>query len=107
MRGLPHTGKIALLSAVAAAAIAASGGVASADVTCSKVVSTTGSDAAAGTAAAPYATVTKLVGSLTSGQTGCLRAGTYVESIDDYTPNLTLTSYPGERATLKGRLYIS
>jgi parallel beta-helix repeat protein len=41
------------------------------------------------------------------GQTGCLRAGTYVESIDDYTPNLTLTSYPGERATLQGRLYIA
>jgi parallel beta-helix repeat protein len=105
MKSLP--GKIALLSTFAAAAIAAGGGVASADVTCNKVASPTGSDTAAGTAAAPYRTALKLVSSLAAGQTGCLRAGTYVESIDDYTPNLTLTSYPGERATLKGRLYIS
>ena len=107
MEAPTHTAKLGLLGVVVAAIIAASGGVANADVTCTKVVSTTGSDAAAGTAAAPYRTAQKLVSSLAAGQTGCLRAGTYVESIDDYTPNLTVTSYPGERATLKGRLYIS
>jgi parallel beta-helix repeat protein len=107
MKGIPQGGKIALLSGIAAGAIAVSGGAASAAVTCSKVASPIGSDAAAGTTAAPYRTAQKLVNSLAAGQTGCLRAGTYAESIDDYSPNLTLTSYPGERATLKGRLYIS
>jgi hypothetical protein len=41
------------------------------------------------------------VGSLTSGQTGCLRAGTYGGS-DVYIskPDVTLASYPGEKATI-------
>jgi hypothetical protein len=102
-----RTAKLGLLGAVVAALIAASGGVASADATCNKVASPSGSDAAAGTAAAPYRTALRLVGSLSSGQTGCLRAGTYVESIDVRTPSTTLTSYPGERATLRGRLYVA
>jgi Right handed beta helix region len=78
-------------------------------VTCTKVASTTGSDSASGTAAAPFRTAQRLVSSLSSGQTGCLRAGTY--SADDQVkvsnPGITLASYPGERARLKGRLWIA
>jgi hypothetical protein len=85
----------------------ASAGSASATVTCTKVASPSGSDSAAGTVQAPYRTAAKLVSSMTAGQTGCLRAGTFNDNVDVYTPNLTLTSYPNERATIKGRLYVS
>jgi parallel beta-helix repeat protein len=88
-------------------AILASAGSAGAAVTCNKVASPTGSDSAAGTVQAPYRTATKLIGSMSPGQTGCLRAGTFHSDVDVYTPNLTLTSYPSERATLSGRLYVS
>ena len=48
--------------------------------TCNKFAAVSGSDTGAGTLADPYATPLKLVGSLTAGQTGCFRAGTYVFS---------------------------
>src|SRR5262249_28435081 len=44
---------------------------------CSKYAATNGTDTSAGTAAAPYRTVNRLVASLTAGQAGCLRAGAY------------------------------
>jgi hypothetical protein len=55
--------------------------------------------------------VSTLVDSLRAGQTGCLHAGTYTE---DVTPRVSgaagapiaIASYPGERATLVGILYI-
>jgi parallel beta-helix repeat protein len=80
---------------------------AAADVTCDRVAAITGSDAAAGTVEAPFQTPAKLIGSLSPGQTGCLRGGEYVAT--EYsiaTPNVRITSYPGERATLRGRLRI-
>ena len=43
---------------------------------CDKVASPRGSDGNRGTAARPYATVTKLANSLRPGETGCLRAAT-------------------------------
>jgi parallel beta-helix repeat protein len=73
-------------------------------VTCNKVASPTGSDSAAGTVAAPYLTPQHLVDSLSSGQTGCLRAGSYAQATTIEAPNLTLRSYPNERATLTGQL---
>ena len=48
-----------------------------AGTTCDRVAAPSGSDAAAGTESAPYATAQKLADSLSAGQTGCLRAGTY------------------------------
>lgn len=46
-----------------------------------------------------------LIASLTPGQTGCLRSGTYVaDEFSIATPGVRLTSYPGETATLRGRL---
>src|SRR5437763_4170615 len=98
---------------VAAGAIAASAGPAAADTVCTRVAAPNGSDSGAGTAGDPYATAQRLVRSLQPGDTGCLRAGTYSENVtidnggsgDD--SRVTVTSYPGDRATLDGRLYIS
>src|SRR5436309_12737317 len=98
---------------VAAGAIAVSAGPAAADTVGTRAAAPNGSDSGAGTASDPYATAQRLVRSLQPGDTGCLRGGTYSENVtignggsgDD--SRVTLTSYPGERATLDGRLYIS
>jgi len=82
--------------------------------TCDHVAATNGNDAAAGSISAPYRTPARLIASLAPGQTGCLRQGSYTGAPNDagsqdtwiQTPNVTLTSYPGERATLVGRLAI-
>ena len=92
---------LAGLVATAAAALAFAS-PAGASASCDRVASPTGSDSAAGTVAAPFKTGQKLASSLSSGQTGCFRAGTFSGSISVRVPNLTLTSYPGERATLVG-----
>ena len=81
-------------------------------VTCDRVASTLGSDSYAGTATSPYATVAKLLSSLRAGQTGCLRAGVYQRDVEVTKGGtagapITLTSYPGERAIMLGRLVIA
>ena len=88
-----------MATAAAALAFASPAG---ASASCDRVASPTGSDSAVGTVAAPFKTGEKLAGSLSSGQTGCFRAGTFSGSISVRVPNVTLTSYPGERATLVG-----
>jgi parallel beta-helix repeat protein len=56
--------------------------------------------------------VQRLVDRLRPGQTGCVRGGTYRESVTisrggtGARARVTLQSYPGERATLIGRLYL-
>lgn len=68
---------------------------------CTKVASPTGSDGGAGTEAAPYLTLERLVESLRAGDVGCLRSGTYGGgSVYFDTPNGQLRSYPGELATI-------
>ena len=81
-------------------------------VTCDRVASTLGSDSYAGTVTYPYATVAKLLSSLRADQTGCLRAGVYEQDVEVVRGGtagapITLTSYPGERAILLGRLVIA
>ena len=81
-------------------------------VSCTKVASTTGSDSAAGTAGSPYRTVDKLADALGPGQTGCLRAGTYdgnvrIDRGGRAGAPLTITSWPGERAAVKGRVVVA
>ncbi len=72
---------------------------------CDHVVSPGGSDQAQGTLAAPLATVDELLDRLEPAEIGCLRSGTYVaDQFKVSTPGVKLTSYPGERATLRGRL---
>jgi parallel beta-helix repeat protein len=92
---------LAGLVATAAAALAFAS-PAGASAACDRVASPSGSDSAVGTVAAPFKTGEKLASSLSSGQTGCFRAGTFSGSISVRVPNVTLTSYPGERATLVG-----
>src|SRR5918997_3911694 len=48
-------------------------------VECDRYAAQTGSDSNSGTYSAPYKTAEKLVRSLSAGQTGCLRGGTYTE----------------------------
>jgi parallel beta-helix repeat protein len=99
-----------LLPALVVAAMAAllfSAGTAAASVSCDKVASPTGSDSNAGTVQLPFRTANKLVAAMSSGQTGCLRAGTFTETLEIHKAGLTLTSYPGERATIRGDFYAS
>ena len=102
-----------LLAAVNAVCLIAIPSAASGDATttCNLVVSPSGSDSAAGTLSAPFQTAQKLVSSLTPGETGCLEAGTYSENVTFRTAGtatapITLTSYPGQTATIVGRMYI-
>jgi chitodextrinase len=78
---------------------------------CDKFAARTGSDTNPGTATAPFKTARRLADSLTSGQTGCLRAGTYDETSNGYVLNLSrggymIRSYPGERAKLVGIIQV-
>ena len=95
--------------AIAAAIFAmGTGADAGANPVCAKVASPNGDDSASGSSGRPYATVQRLVNSLAAGETGCLRAGTYRQGeVTLDTPGITLTSYPGERATLAGRLRVT
>jgi parallel beta-helix repeat protein len=85
-------------------------GSASATVTCSLVASPAGADSNPGTVDQPVKSVQHLIDSLAPGQTGCLRSGAYADSDQEIkfeTPSTTLTSYPGERATVKGRVWVA
>ena len=79
---------------------------------CDKVASPLGSDSYPGTVAEPYATVEKLANSLSAGQTGCLRAGVFQGDVKvgkGGSPGAPthVTSYPGERAMVLGRLRVA
>ena len=74
---------------------------------CAKVASPGGNDSAPGTAGRPYATAQRLVNALSPGETGCLRAGTYRGDLTLATRGTDLTSYPGDQATLAGRLRVT
>lgn len=77
-------------------------------LTCAKVASPTGSDSNVGSTAAPYLTSQKLADSLIAGQTGCLRAGTYVNNrLVMSVANSTLQTFPGDAtAKISGALQI-
>jgi len=103
-----------LVSLLAAATVTLAGGTGTAFAAagCDKVASPQGSDSAPGTESQPYRTVQKLGDSLSAGQTGCLRAGTFSESVKlthAGAPGapITITSFPGERGKLVGRLWVS
>jgi len=114
MRSVP--GLRLRLTAFAATLVAvlspAAGASAQTPSPCSRVASPSGSDAAAGSETAPFRTAQKLVDSLSAGHVGCLRAGSYSQSVrlsrgGTGGAPLTLRSYPGEEATLSGRLTIA
>ncbi len=105
---LPTVGTPALPVRVPAAGIGLPSALATA---CSRYAAPTGSDWARGGPRAPFRTVQRLVNSLRPGQTGCLRAGTYTEPVriargGRRGARVTLAGYPGETATIVGRLEI-
>ena len=106
-RGRIPLGAITATAVIVAAVVADS----PAATSCDKVASPSGSDSAAGSAASPYRTAQKLVDSLQPGQTGCLRAGLYTQNVTisrggSTGSPVTLSSYPGERATVRGRMRV-
>jgi hypothetical protein len=81
------------------------------DAGCAEVAAPGGSDSAAGTVDDPFMTAQRLVDSLAPGETGCLRAGRYeggfeVKRSGERGGPITITSYPGERATVAGRVQV-
>jgi len=76
-------------------------------VRCSKYASPAGSSAGPGTEGAPYQTPQQLIDALSSGQTGCLFGGRYVQSVKITKNGITLTSKPGQRATWQGRVILA
>jgi hypothetical protein len=78
---------------------------------CDRFAATDGSDLDAGTLAQPFATAQRLADSLRAGDTGCLRGGDYYGGMEVWRAGrlgapITITSYPGERATIMGRVWI-
>ncbi len=109
---MPRIRMRASLAPIAALALLAAAPAAHAAGGCSRYAAPTGSDAAPGTEAAPFATAQRLADSLAPGETGCLHEGTYTQDVkvsQGGAPGapVTLQSYPGERATLVGRLWIA
>ena len=103
--------RAAWVAAAAAVVFACAPGGASAASGCHRVASPAGNDNAAGTEAAPFRTFKQLISVLEPGQYGCLRGGVYDEDPTirvSGTPAapITITSYPGEWATLYGRLSV-
>jgi Right handed beta helix region len=79
--------------------------------TCDAFASPQGSDSGPGTFSSPFRTAQELVDALAPGQTGCLKSGTYYGGVriarGGYPDaRVTLASYPGQTATIAGRLYV-
>lgn len=101
---LSLTGSISLLAVLPA-------GAESLPARCDKVAAPTGSDSANGSPAAPLRTAGALANGLAPGQIGCLRAGVYggglrVNHGGGAGAPIGLRSYPGEHATITGRIYV-
>lgn len=82
-----------------------------ADSSCTRYAAPSGSDSNSGSSSSPFATVGKLVTSLSAGQTGCLAAGaTFTGDVSIYRGGgagapITITSTDSSNpATIKGRL---
>jgi parallel beta-helix repeat protein len=100
-----------LLMTGAAVSVASIGGHVASRAACSKVAAPYGSDHAAGTAARPFRTADRLARSLRAGDIGCLRAGIYRQDLTISRSGsgrlpIILRGFPGQHATLVGRLSI-
>ena len=98
-----------LLPAVAVIAVSLTAPMASsASAACDLVAAPNGLDSNPGTESAPLRSADELIDRLRSGQAGCFRQGTYGTEDQFWLrePSVTLRSYPGERATLQGRVRV-
>lgn len=100
---------------LAAAAVVVPSPSAGAADPCARWAATDGDDGSAGTEAAPYRSLGKLVGSLAPGETGCLPAGETYYAVagngiigggGSPAAPVTVTSGPGGRAAVKGQLWV-
>ena len=82
-----------------------------ASVHCDLFASSSGSDSSGdGSLGSPFASLNKLDAVLRPGETGCLRAGSYgststwhrIDTDGSSTGRITITSFPGETATVRG-----
>jgi parallel beta-helix repeat protein len=112
--GICGTCTVGLLTLTLTLAISATGY--GATPPCDLYASPTGSDSASGSISAPLKTVQQLADSLSSGQVGCLRAGSFEGSGSAGDPyrelkisrsGITLTSAPGEQARINARLWVA
>jgi hypothetical protein len=79
---------------------------------CDRIASPHGSNRGDGSRERPFRTVPRLVRSLRPGQTGCLRSGNYVGTVEigrrgTESKPIRLRPYPGEAARLLGRLWLT
>jgi parallel beta-helix repeat protein len=80
---------------------------------CTHVAAPGGLDTGPGSETMPYATAQRLALSLGPGEVGCLRQGTYQENVtiarggSGDSARATLKSWPGERAKISGRLWVT
>jgi len=65
-------------------------------------VSNSGSDANVGSIGYPLLTIAQAMSSVTTGDTVYLRAGTYRETVNITTPNITISGYQTEQAIISG-----
>jgi hypothetical protein len=110
--GISFARSLRSLAVIAALALALFAAPTAEAAGCSRIAAPGGSDSAPGTVTQPFATAQKLADSLAPGETGCLRAGTYAEDVTITSGGtagapMTLTSYPGERATVRGAFWIT
>lgn len=101
---LSLSGSISLLAVVPA-------GAELSPASCNRVAAPGGSDSASGSPAAPVRTAGALIAGLAPGQVGCLRAGVYAGGLRVNRGGaagapIVLRSYPGEQATITGRVYV-
>jgi hypothetical protein len=100
---------VAVVALPSASASAARAGT----IACARYAATGGDDRAAGTLAAPFRSVDRLVVSLRPGETGCLEPGTYRESVriaHGGRPGRRIvlrSADPADRATIVGRVYVT
>ncbi len=98
----------AVLALSALLLLAAGPGGAGAETSCDLVASPSGSASAAGTLDDPLGGAHQLVDALRPGQVGCFASGTYrFRELKISRPGVELTSVPGQRALLHGRIWIA
>ncbi len=87
--------------------ILAAGSPAAAGASCDRFAAPSGSDGGSGSLLTPYRTPEKLADSLSRGQTGCFRAGTYrFSELAVDRANITLAPYESEAVTLRGSIKV-
>jgi hypothetical protein len=98
---------VALVLAAALVVTAVTGSPAVAGGGCDHFAARDGSDGGSGSFLTPYRTAEKLADSLSRGQTGCFRAGTYrFSELAVSKARITLTSYESEAVTLRGSIKV-